>query len=342
MTGAGPVRYGVIGCAGIGQEHADAVEAAEGTSLVAGADLDASAAETFAAERDVIGFTDVATMIEAADLDAVSVCTPSGTHADVVEEAAGAGADVLCEKPLDVYADRIDRMIAAADDAGATLAGVFQKRCFESSRLAKEAVADGDLGSLVLADATVKWYRSQEYYDSAAWRGTRDSDGGVLLNQAIHAIDLLDWLGGGIETVRARTGRLARELECEDTAVLSVRFENGALGAIEATTATRGGQSGIELNGTEGSLSLEGSSVTHFDTADGEREVETAEFAWGDAHCVAVQEFVDALREDRAPPVPASEARRAVDVVLAAYASAERGGEEVPIEAVREGLQPLD
>lgn len=325
------VRYGIIGCAGIGGTHAEAVKSASGATLVACADLDQDAAETFGDDNDIQAFTDVTTMIDEADVDAVSVCTPSGTHADVVCDAAQAGANVLCEKPLDVYADRIDRMIAVCESEGVTLAGVFQKRASEASQAAKEAVESGDIGDLVLADATVKWYRSQDYYDSAAWRGTRDMDGGCLMNQAIHEIDRLNWLTGGIESVQARTDRLARDFECEDTAVLSLRFENGSLGSIEATTATIGGESGLELNGTDGSITLRGSTITHFETGEGEQDLDTADYEWGDAHEVTIQDFVDALREGREPMIPGIEARRAVDVIFAAYESAKRGGEEIKI-----------
>jgi len=326
------VRYGVVGCAGVGGVHGDAAEASSDADLVACADVDDEAAEAFADARGIRPFGDVARMIEAADVDAVSVCTPSGTHAEVTCTAAAAGAHVLCEKPLDVYNDRIDRMIDACDEAGVVLAGVFQRRAFESSRLASAAIDGGDLGSVVVADAAVKWYRSQAYYDSADWRGIRDMDGGCLMNQAIHHVDLLDWLGGGVETVRARTGRLAREFECEDTAVVSVAFADGALGSIEATTATRGGRSAVEINGTEGSITLRGDSIERFETADGERDPDTASYEWGDAHRIVVDDFVGAIREGRDPMVTGREARRAADIVLAAYESADRGGREVAVD----------
>lgn len=331
-----PLHYGIIGCAGIGNTHASSVRSATGARLVACADLDANAASTFADEHDVgAQYTDVATMISDADLDLVSVCTPSGTHADVVTEAARAGAHVLCEKPLDVYADRMDEMIANCAESGVKLGGVFQKRFAPASQLAKSAVEDGDLGDLILGDTMVKWFRSQAYYDSGEWRGTRAMDGGALLNQAIHNIDRLQWLMGGVRAVQAATDTLARDMESEDTAAMTLRFENGAVGTIEATTAVVGGSDRTELNGTEGSIVLDGNEITEFDVSTGKeefyaaettaREVDLPDFEWNDGHDAVVQDMVDAVREGREPAVPGREARKAVDIILAAYESSETG-----------------
>lgn len=330
------VRCGIVGCAGVGNTHAEAVAAADGAELLACADVDSEAAATFADEHDVPSrYEDVAEMVADADLDAVSVCTPSGTHADVTVAAVGAGAHVLCEKPLDVYAERIDRMIEAADDAGVTLAGVFQRRFNAASQRAKRAVEDGELGDVMLADTAIKWFRSQEYYDSAGWRGTRDMDGGCLMNQGIHDIDRLQWLAGDVVEVQAVTDTLKRDIECETVAALALRFENGAAGTIEATTLTKGGRDRTEINGTGGSIAIAGGGIDYLETATGEagqysaetepRDVEVEPGQWGEGHAAAVADFVAALREGREPAVPAREARKAVDVILAAYESAEVG-----------------
>jgi len=330
------VRYGIVGCAGVGNTHAEAVASAEGADLLACADVDPDAAAEFAGNHDVPAqYDDTVEMIEDADLDAVSVCTPSGTHADVTVEAVGAGAHVLCEKPLDVYAERIDRMIEAADDAGVTLAGVFQRRFNAASQRAKRAVEEGELGDVVLADTTVKWFRSQEYYDSAGWRGTRDMDGGCLMNQGIHDIDRLQWLVGDVVEVQATRETRCREIECETVAALALRFENGAAGTIEATTLAKGGRDRTEINGTDGSIAIAGGGIDYFETAAGEAgqyraetespEVDVEPSQWGEGHAAAVADFVEALREGHEPAVPAREARKAVDVILAAYESAEIG-----------------
>lgn len=237
-------------------------------------------------------------MIEDSGLDAGSVCTPSGIHADVTVTAAEAGAHVFREKPLDVYADRMDRMIDACDRNGVTLAGIFQKRFALATRRAKEAINVGGLGEIVVGDAAVKWFRSQEYYDSGRWRGSRDMDGGVLLNQAIHSIDRLQWLLGGVESVQAVTETHHRELESETTATLSLRFENDALGTVSATIATKGGTDRTEINGTDGSIVLSGTDLVTYETGTGDKDPYEAEtesrgtavedFEWGNGHTAVV------------------------------------------------------
>lgn len=330
------LRYGIIGCAGIADTHVEAVRQAEDAKLVACSDLDREIAGSFADDHDIGSvYTDTTEMIAGSEVDAVSVCTPSGTHSDVVIEAAEAGASVLCEKPLDVYAERMDDMIEACDNADVTLAGVFQKRFSPGSKRVKQAIDEGELGDLVLGDTMVKWFRSQEYYDSGAWRGTREMDGGCLMNQAIHNIDRLQWLMGGVTEVTAVTETLQRDMECEDTAVITLRFGNGATGTIEATTAVKGGSDRTELNGTEGSIVLEGEDITRFEVGTGEEEQyqagtrsidpELEEFEWPDGHIAVVEDFVTSLREGRQPAINGCEARKAVDIILAAYESSETG-----------------
>ena len=340
-------KYGIIGCAGIGNTHAEAVKETERAELVACMDLDPDAASEFAEAHDVSEiYEDITAMIEQSDVDAVSVCTPSGTHSDVIVEAAQAGANILCEKPLDVFADRMDTAIEACETAGVTLAGVYQKRFNPANQRAKKAIEDGELGEMILGDTRLKWFRPQSYYDSGGWRGTREMDGGVLMNQAIHQIDLLAWLMGGITEVTALSDTLARDLECEDTAAFAVRFESGALGTIEGTTAVKGGKTTTELNGTEGSITLDGSGISHFAVGTGEEsrwhaeteqvEVDLSEQEWGTHHQLALEDFVEAILDGREPAVSGHEARHAVDVILAAYASNVRG-ETVAVADVRDG-----
>ena len=339
------LHYAVVGCSGVGRTHADGVRAADGVELIAGVDHDNGAAREFADEYDIAGFTDLETAVEEAEIDAVSVCTPSGTHSSIVRECAGLELDVLCEKPLDVTAERVNAMITACEEAGVTLAGIFQRRAHPGARRAKRAVTEGDLGSLVLAAVDVRWHRSSEYYDSAEWRGTREMDGGVLMNQAIHGIDMLGWLGGDIERVSADLATLAHDIEVPDTAVINVRLGSGALGQIHATTAAHATQPDaaqathpvtVDLTGRDGSLRLERDEIDSFETSEGAIAVDVDDRPeFGVAHATQIQNFVDSLHEDREPMVPASEARKAVDVILAAYESDERG-EPVDIVEIRE------
>ena len=324
------IRIGIVGCVGIGTTHGDAVTSAEGATLVACADIVEENARAFGEEYGCTPYTDHVEMIEDAELDAVCVCTPSGTHSEVAVGAAEAGAHVLCEKPLDVYSERIDAMVTAAREADVVLAGVFQHRTFAEHQRAKEAVESGELGQLILGDVAVKWRRTQEYYDSGAWRGTREMDGGCLMNQAIHYIDLLQWLMGGIESVYAMTDTTAHDMEMEDVSTIAVRFENGAYGSIVATTSAGTETTRIELNGTNGSYES-----GEFDLNDGEIDSRPEDAEWGTGHRRVVQDFVDAIRENREPMVPAREARKAIDVILAAYASSDLG-REVKLSEVAE------
>ena len=335
MTGP-PLRYGIVGCSGVGNTHARSVVAADDVELAAGIDLDRSAAGEFAERYDTDAYTDLEAATEEVRIEAVSICTPSGTHASLVAECAELGLDVLCEKPLDVTADRVNRMIAACEDADVTLAGIFQRRTHPDVRHARKAVVSDDLGPLVLANVAVPWQRSQEYYDSAKWRGTREMDGGVMMNQAIHGIDMLQWLGGGVERVSADLDTLAHDIGVEDTAVVNLRFHSGARGQIRATTAAHVDQPvALSLTGEHGSIRLEDESFERFETRAGPVEFSTERPERGVGHMRQVQDFVDAIRENREPLVPAREARKAVDVILAAYASDERG-EPVTVAELRE------
>ncbi|MFB6138538.1 MAG: Gfo/Idh/MocA family protein [Halobacteriaceae archaeon] len=316
------IRYGVVGCAGIAPLHGAAVQQTDGATLVGAADIVAENAEEFAAEWGGTAYTDTTEMIESEDVDAVSVCTPSGTHAEVAVEAIEAGAHVLCEKPLDVYLDRIDAMIERADEHDKQLASVFQRRTFREHQRAKRAIEDGDLGDLVMGDTVAKFWRDQDYYDSADWRGTRAMDGGALMNQAIHFVDLLQWLMGGVESVYAYTDTLTWDMEMEDVAAVALTFENGAVGTMEASTTVRGSGTGVEINGTSGTYDH-----GEFRLEEGDIEAPEDDHSWGDGHVRVVEDFVTALREGTEPMVPAREGRKAVEVILAAYASANLGRE---------------
>jgi predicted dehydrogenase len=310
------LQHAVIGLTGRGTAHIDTVEAIEGVELVAGVDLIEGHVTTFENEHGVPGYTDHEEMLASENPDSVSVCTPNGTHADISIDCMEAGANVLTEKPMDVYLDRVDAMVETAEETGCALGCVFQYRFDPERWTARKWVRGGRFGDVILADAAVKWHRAQSYYDDG-WHGTRDMDGGVLLQQAIHEVDTLQWLAGDVERVTALQGTLTHELECEDTAVVALEFENGGFGCIEATTSVDSGRSGIELNGTEGSFT-DGEFAIHGETVDPDLEDPPC----GPGFEGQVRDFFRAIRQNRDPIVDGREGRASVEIVIAAYASA--------------------
>ena len=267
--------------------------------------------------------------------------------------SADAGKHVVVEKPLEITTERCDLIIKACERAGVRLAVTFQSRFHRSSLLMKEAVDAGRFGKITLGDAYVKWYRSQEYYDSGAWRGTWDLDGGgALMNQAIHSVDLLVWLMGPVAEISAMTDTATHQrIEVEDVAVANLRFESGALGVIEATTTAYPGQlKRIEISGSHGTAVLEEEDIKQWEFADESPEDETlrremagqTKTGGGAAdpaaighqgHTALFEEFVAAIQENRPSKLDGHEGRRSVEVIRAIYQSAKTGQRvKLPLE----------
>ena len=339
------VGFAIVGTGMISRFHARALADVRGAKLVACCDSRAEAAERFAEEEGCTGYTDLKKMLADERVDAVSICTPSGAHLDPAVAAAKAGKHVIIEKPLEVTTRRCDRIIAACEENGVKLSTVFQSRFSDSSVTLKKAVEAGRFGRMTLGDAYVKWYRSQEYYDSGAWRGTWKLDGGgALMNQAIHAVDLLVWLMGPVAEVRAQMATVAHErIEVEDIATATLRFASGALGVIEASTAIYPGYlKRIELHGTEGSAALEEADIVRWDFAKSGRgdaavlkAMEASKSGGGGAadpsaidysgHAKQFRDFVSAIKNDRPAAIDGHEGRRSVEVITAIYKSAQTG-----------------
>jgi UDP-N-acetyl-2-amino-2-deoxyglucuronate dehydrogenase len=340
-----PIGFGIIGAGMISRFHAKALADVRGAKLVACADTAPGRAEMFAKELGCRAYESVDAMLADGDVNAVTIATPSGAHMDPAVAAAKAGKHVVVEKPLEVTLKKCDRIIDACDEAGVKLATIFPSRFHDSSVLMKQAVDAGRFGRLTLGDAYVKWYRTQQYYDSGAWRGTWALDGGgALMNQAVHTVDLLAWLMGPVAEVQAHTATLAHErIEVEDTAVATIKFASGALGVIEATTAAFPGYlKRIELHGSAGSAVLEEEDIKHWDFAQKlrsdaavHRQMAMCKSTGGGAadpaaighhgHAKLFQDFVDAIRKDRAPAIDGREGRRSVEIILAIYKSAQTG-----------------
>ncbi|NLJ35825.1 MAG: Gfo/Idh/MocA family oxidoreductase [candidate division WS1 bacterium] len=340
------IGWGLIGCGVIAPSHAEAIQKIEGVKLVACCDLIADLAEARAKEygdSDTAVYSDLEKMLADPNLDAVSICTPSGMHADEGILAAQAGKHILCEKPLDVTLKRIDALIAAAEDNRVKLAGVFQSRTYESTHKVREAIRTGKLGKLVLGDSYQKYFRSHEYYASGEWRATWELDGGgALMNQGVHGIDLLLHLMGDVRRLNGRCRTLVRNIGVEDTAVASLEFVNGALGVIEGTTSVTPGMAArMEISGDNGTIVMTSNKITVWDVPGEEIDTEapTDKGAASDptagldatGHVRHISDLADAIRNNREPEIPGREARRAVEVIKAIYLSSRRGGATVEL-----------
>src|ERR1044072_8970499 len=260
-------------------------------------------------------------------VDVVTICTPSGVHMEPAVSAAKAGKHIIVEKPLDIALKRCDAMIAAAKKAAVVLSTIFPSRFHESSQLMKTAIDGGRFGRLTMGDSYVKWFRTQEYYDSGAWRGTWALDGGgALMNQAIHSVDLLTWLMGPVVEIQANAATLAHErIEVEDVVVATLKFANGALGLLEATTAAYPGYlKRIEIHGSAGSALLEEEDLKAWDFAKPRKEdaaileqMQKHKSTGGGAsdpaaighhgHAMQFREFVEAVKKNRPPAIDGDE-----------------------------------
>jgi predicted dehydrogenase len=337
--------FGIIGCGMIANFHCKAVADIRNAQVAACFDTRPEAADRLAAQVGCRAYHDLDAMLADPDVHVVTIGTPSGAHMEPALAAAKAGKHVIVEKPLEVTLKRCDAIIKACQASGVVLATIFPSRFHESSQLLKRAVDQGRFGRLTIGDAYVKWFRTQQYYDSGAWRGTWALDGGgALMNQAIHSVDLLLWLMGPVVEVTAHTATLAHErIEVEDVAMATLRFANGALGVIEATTAAYpGALKRIEIHGSGGSAVLEEEDLkawsfakpTARDKALLERMAGKTQTGGGAAdpaaighhgHTAMFKDVLKAIAGGAPPQIDGSEGRRSVEVILAIYKAAETG-----------------
>ncbi|RMF91571.1 MAG: gfo/Idh/MocA family oxidoreductase [Planctomycetota bacterium] len=337
--------FGIVGCGLISKFHAKAIADVEDAELVACFDVRKEAAEKLAAEFGCTPYDDLDKMLADPKVDVVTIATPSGAHMEPAVAAAKAGKHVIVEKPLEITLEKCDAIIDACREAGVVLSTIFPSRFHESSQLLKRAVESGKFGRLTIGDAFVKWWRTQEYYDSGAWRGTWALDGGgALMNQSIHSVDLLAWLMGDAVEIQAETALLAHErIEVEDVALALLRFKNGAVGVIEATTAAYPGYlKRIELHGTKGSAVMEEEDIIKWDFAEETDEDAAVKQAMAEkksggggasdpaaighhGHARQFADVVDAIRTGRKPLIDGPEGRRSVEIILAVYQAAETG-----------------
>jgi predicted dehydrogenase len=337
--------FGIVGCGMISTFHARAIADVKGAKLVACFDTRGPAAEKFATDFKCKAYTDLKAMLADPKVSIVTIATPSGAHMEPAVAAARAGKHVIVEKPLEITLKKCDAIINACKKARVQLGAIFPSRFHDSSVKIKRAIEGGRFGKLTLGDAYVKWYRTQQYYDSGAWRGTWALDGGgALMNQAIHSVDILTWLMGPVVEVQANSATLAHErIEVEDAVVATLKFANGALGVIEATTAAYPGYlKRIEIHGSEGSALLEEEDLKAWDFAKPRKEdkaileaMKQHKSTGGGAsdptaighhgHAIQFRDFLEAVKKNRPPAIDGYEGRRSVEIILGVYKAAETG-----------------
>jgi predicted dehydrogenase len=339
--------FAIVGCGMIARFHARALQDVPGTRLAALVSRNRANAqkllESTSTSCDV--YPDVQPILARKDVDVVIVTTPSGAHMEPAVAAAQAGKHVVVEKPLEVTLDRCDRIIDACDRNGVKLCTIFPSRFGDANQALKSAVQAGRFGRLTLGETTCKWWRPQSYYDEGGWKGTKALDGGgALMNQAIHSVDLLSWMMGPVSHIMGLTATLAHErIKVEDTAVACLRFQNGALGVIQATTSVYPGlPKTIAVHGDKGSAVIEQDDLVRWeftpetdeDKHIRERFAQKTGASGGSSNPAAIShvgharqlaDFVKAIETGTPPLVDGREGRRAVEIILAIYRSAASG-----------------
>ena len=345
------MRVGIVGCGNVAGNHAAAFAGLPGVDLVACCDVDPARAAAFAARHGIAGSVGSVDALLDLGVDVVSVCTPHPTHEAVVTAAAGRGVHVLCEKPIAIDLASAGRMIAACETAGVTLGVLFQRRFWSAAQRIRAAIDDGTLGTPFLGHAAVLLHRDTSYYTADPWRGTWATDGGgVLMTQAVHNVDLLQWYLGECVEVHAShaTVKHGAAIEVEDTAVATLRFASGGLATLSASTAlTPGLGTRVLVTGPGGTAGLaeypEGSEAVNDVWAVPGAEAVRPPFGSGlrpdiplsaingslvPFHALQIADFVDAVRAGREPAVTGRDAARSLAILTALYASAKSGHPE--------------
>jgi len=332
------IRVGVVGCGRISKNHFASLEKhAEHLELVAVCEIDCERLVEHEQRYKVAGYRKLEVMLAEAELDLVSICTPSGLHPQQVIQCAEAGVHVLTEKPMATRWKDALRMVRVCDQSRVRLFVVKQNRRNSTLQMLKRAIDERRFGHINMVHLNVFWSRPQEYYDSARWRGTWELDGGALMNQASHYIDLLDWLIGPIASVQAMTATLGRNIEVEDTGVVNVRWRNGGLGSMAVTMLTypKNMEGSLTILGEKGTVRVGGMAVNdiqHWDFAD-ERDYDAniadasyqTTSVYGFGHPLYYKNVVDVLRGQAEPEVDGREGLKSMEVLIAAYMSARDG-----------------
>ena len=332
------IRMALVGCGRIAQKHFEALAAhRERVELVAVCDTDRAALAAAVTATGARGFPSLGALLEGSDADLVALCTPSGLHPAQTLQIAAAGRHVITEKPMATRWADGKRMVQACDAANVRLFVVKQNRRNATLQLLKRAVEQKRFGRIYMVNLNVFWSRPQSYYDSGKWRGTWEFDGGALMNQASHYVDLVDWLIGPVESVQAYTATLARDIQVEDTAVVGIRWRSGALGSMNVTMLAypKNYEGSITILGETGTVRIGGVAVNdiqHWEFAKpdpSDAQVREASYAttsvYGFGHPLYYDNVIATLRGEAEPETDGREGLRSLEVMIATYLSARDG-----------------
>lgn len=332
------IRMALVGCGRISANHFGAMEKhSENIEIVDVCDIDSRALAKAVERTGAVGHTNLTEMLQKTTADIVVLTTPSGLHPEQAIEVAASGRHVMTEKPMATRWHDGQRMVKACDDAGVRLFVVKQNRRNATLQLLKRAVEQKRFGRIYMVNINVFWTRPQEYYDNAKWRGTWEFDGGAFMNQASHYIDLLDWLIGPIESIQAYTATLERDIEVEDSGVLSIRWRSGALGSMNVTMLTypKNLEGSITILGEKGTVRVGGVAVNEIqhwefaekipeDSAISNANYETTS-VYGFGHPLYYENVINVLRGTAEPETDGREGLKSLEVLIAAYLAARDG-----------------
>ena len=332
------IRFALIGCGRISKNHVGALDAhADDAELVAICDNQTQRLDAIRDGRDVAAFTSLEELYANADFDCAIVCTPSGLHATHTIQSAEHGKHVVTEKPMATRWRSAIRMVEACDAAGVQLFVVKQNRRNATLQLLKDAIRNKRFGRIYMVTINVFWTRPQEYYDQDAWRGTWEFDGGALMNQASHYVDLVDWLIGPVESVQAYTATLGRDIEVEDTASVIVRWRSGAIGSLNATMLTypKNFEGSITILGEKGTVRIGGVAVNEIqrwefaDSVEGDEDIRSANYettsVYGFGHPLYYENVIQTLRGETLAHTDGREGLKSMELLIATYLSARDG-----------------
>ena len=332
------IRFGLVGCGRISKNHFDSLKIhSENAELTGVCDIDSKALDAAVKTTGARGFSSMDQMLRECKMDVVVLATPSGLHSEQAIQAAEAGFHVMTEKPMSTRWADAKRMVRACDEAGVRLFVVKQNRRNKTLRLLKNAVTTGRFGRIYMVTVNVFWARPQSYYDSAAWRGTWEFDGGAFMNQASHYVDLLDWMIGPVESVQAYTATLARNIEVEDTGVASIKWRSGAMGSINVTMLThqKNYEGSLTIIGEKGTVRIGGVAVNEIQKWEFAEEhpddklVQDASYqtssVYGFGHPLYYENVIETLRGTAEAETDGREGLRSLELLVAIYIAARDG-----------------